>query len=236
MADMRRRSLPPPSQTTVPGQRSTFQTIVSLLPYLWPAGNPGARLRVVVALVFMLLAKVATVYVPIVYGHVIDALAPSGMMPMFVVAAGADRRLRRAAHRPRPASASCATPCSPRSQQRAVRLLALRTFRHLHALSLRFHLDRQTGGLSRVIDRGVLGMQSVLRLAVFNVVPTALELVLVTGIIWRLFDWRYAVRHLRGGAALCRLHRRSRRPARPLPPDDERHRQRGLDASRSTAC
>ncbi len=78
-------------------------------------------------------------------------------------------------------------------QQRAVRQLALRTFRHLHALSLRFHLDRQTGGLSRVIDRGALGMQSVLRLAVFNVVPTALELVMVTAIIWRMFDWRYAV-------------------------------------------
>ncbi len=78
-------------------------------------------------------------------------------------------------------------------QQRAVRLLALRTFRHLHAVSLRFHLDRQTGGLSRVIDRGVLGVQSVLRLAVFNVVPTLLELVMVTAIIWHMFDWRYAV-------------------------------------------
>jgi ATP-binding cassette subfamily B protein len=74
-----------------------------------------------------------------------------------------------------------------------VRVLALRTFRHLHDLSMRFHMDRQTGGMSRVIDRGVLGMQSVLRLAVFNVVPTALELVMVTIIIWRLFDWRYAV-------------------------------------------
>jgi ABC-type transport system involved in Fe-S cluster assembly fused permease/ATPase subunit len=77
--------------------------------------------------------------------------------------------------------------------QRAVRLVALRTYEHLHRVSLRFHLDRQTGGLSRVIDRGVLGMQSVLRLAVFNVVPTAIELLLVTGIIWRMFDWRYAM-------------------------------------------
>ena len=77
-------------------------------------------------------------------------------------------------------------------QQRAVRQLALRTFRHLHALSLRFHLDRQTGGLARVIDRGTQGMQSVLRLAVFNVVPTLIELTLVTAIIWRLFDWRFA--------------------------------------------
>ena len=77
-------------------------------------------------------------------------------------------------------------------QQRAVRVAALRTFRHLHALSLRFHLDRQTGGLARALDRGMVGIQSVLRLAVFNVVPTVIELLLVTGIIWHLFDWRFA--------------------------------------------
>ena len=97
-------------------------------------------------------------------------------------------------------------------QQRAVRQLALRTFRHLHGLSLRFHLDRQTGGLARVIDRGTTGMQSVLRLAVFNVVPTLIELALVTAIIWRLFDWRFAARHLARGAAVCRLHRRASPP------------------------
>ena len=90
--------------------------------------------------------------------------------------------------------------------QRAVRLVALRTYEHLHRVSLRFHLDRQTGGLSRVIDRGVLGMQSVLRLAVFNVVPTAVELLLVTGIIWRMFDWRYALVTFLAVAGLCRLH------------------------------
>ena len=120
-------------------------------------------------------------------------------------------------------------------QQRAVRLLALRTFRHLHAVSLRFHLDRQTGGLSRVIDRGVLGMQSVLRLAVFNVVPTVLELVMVTAIIWHMFDWRYAVVTCVAVHRLCRLHRHPRRPPRPLPPDNERYRQRCLDQSRWTA-
>ena len=77
-------------------------------------------------------------------------------------------------------------------QQRAVRTAARRTFEHLHALSLRFHLDRQTGALARAIDRGSQGIQSVLRLAVFNVVPTVIELLLVTAIIWHLFDWRFA--------------------------------------------
>jgi ATP-binding cassette subfamily B protein len=176
----------------MPGQRSTLQTVASLLPYLWPAGNPGARIRVVIALAFMLLAKAATVYVPVIYGRLIDGLAPkdAAMASLSVlaalilaygvvrIAAAAFGELRDALFAP--------------VQARAVRELALRTFRHLHAVSLRFHLDRQTGGLSRVIDRGTLGMQSVLRLAVFNVVPTALELVLVTAIIWRMFDWRYA--------------------------------------------
>ncbi|OYV41827.1 MAG: metal ABC transporter permease [Rhodospirillales bacterium 20-64-7] len=173
--------------------RSGFQTVLSILPYLWPRGDLGARTRVAMAVVFMLLAKVATVYVPVIYGRVVDALAPKdGTLAAFTIPvalilaygglriAGAGLgELRDALFAP--------------VQQHAVRLLALRTFRHLHGLSLRYHLDRQTGGMSRVIDRGVLGMQQVLRLAVFNVVPTALELVMVTAIIWRMFDWRYAV-------------------------------------------
>jgi ABC-type transport system involved in Fe-S cluster assembly fused permease/ATPase subunit len=191
-----RRSSHPPTQADLPPSlrvhRSTMQTIVSLLPYLWPVGNPGARIRVVVALVFMVLSKVATVYVPVIYGRIVDSLAPKDAAAAFIVpvalilAYGAIRVGAAGFGEIRDALFASV-------QQRAVRLLALRTFRHLHAVSLRFHLDRQTGGMSRVIDRGVLGMQSVLRLAVFNVVPTALELVMVTAIIWHMFDWRYAV-------------------------------------------
>ncbi len=195
MRSMRRSSQPPAPADLPPSlrvQRSTFQTIVSLLPYLWPVGNPGARIRVVIALVFMVLSKIATVYVPVIYGRIVDALAPKDAAIVFVipvaliVAYGAIRIGSAGFGEIRDALFASV-------QQRAVRLLALRTFRHLHAVSLRFHLDRQTGGLSRVIDRGVLGMQSVLRLAVFNVVPTALELVMVTAIIWHMFDWRYAM-------------------------------------------
>jgi ABC-type transport system involved in Fe-S cluster assembly fused permease/ATPase subunit len=170
-----------------------MQTIVSLLPYLWPVGNPNARIRVVIALAFMLLSKVATVYVPVLYGRIIDALAPKDaaavafIVPVALILAYGAVRIGAAGF------GEIRDALFASVQQRAVRLLALRTFRHLHAVSLRFHLDRQTGGLSRVIDRGVLGMQSVLRLAVFNVVPTALELVMVTAIIWHMFDWRYAV-------------------------------------------
>jgi ATP-binding cassette, subfamily B, heavy metal transporter len=194
MRSMRRSSHPIPADLppSLRVQRSTTQTILSLLPYLWPAGNLSARVRVVVALAFMILSKVATVYVPVIYGRIVDSLAPKDAEAIFVVpvalilAYGAIRVGSAGFGEIRDALFASV-------QQRAVRLLALRTFRHLHAVSLRFHLDRQTGGLSRVIDRGVLGMQSVLRLAVFNVVPTALELMMVTAIIWHMFDWRYAI-------------------------------------------
>ena len=113
-------------------------------------------------------------------------------------------------------------------QQRAVRTAALRTFQHLHALSLRFHLDRQTGALARAIDRGSQGIQSVLRLAVFNVVPTVIELLLVTAIIWHLFDWRFAA--ITFGAVVSyvgfTMSFAGWRGAHP--PHDERHRQRRL--------
>ncbi len=194
MRDMRRSSHSPAPADQPPSvrvERSTFQTIVSLLPYLWPIGNPGARVRVVIAVVFMILSKVATVYVPIIYGRIIDTMTPKDLIafvvPVALILAYGAIRVGSAGF------GEIRDALFASVQQRAVRLLALRTFRHLHAVSLRFHLDRQTGGLSRVIDRGVLGMQSVLRLAVFNVVPTALELVMVTAIIWHMFDWRYAV-------------------------------------------
>ena len=77
--------------------------------------------------------------------------------------------------------------------QRAVRELAIRTFRHLHALSLKFHLERRTGGLSRIISRGTLGIDTVLRFSLFNTFPTALEILLVCGVLAWSFGWLYAL-------------------------------------------
>jgi ATP-binding cassette subfamily B protein len=181
----------PPAQTI---QRSGIRTVLSLLPYLWPAGNPVARLRVVTALLFLVLAKGATVVAPLIYARMIDALAPKGSgvlvlplaLPLGLIGAYGLARIASAGF------GELRDALFASVGQRAVRQLALRTFRHLHELSLRYHLDRQTGGLARVIDRGTTGTQSVLRLAVFNVVPTVIELTLVTAIIWRLFDWRFA--------------------------------------------
>jgi ABC-type transport system involved in Fe-S cluster assembly fused permease/ATPase subunit len=166
-------------------------TVRRLLPYLWPEGDPGAKVRVVLAMGLLLLAKLATVYVPVVYGRIVDVLAPKDntallAIPIGLVIGYGLLRMGSAMF------GELRDALFAKVQQRAVRTAARRTFEHLHAVSLRFHLDRQTGALARAIDRGSQAIQSVLRLAVFNVVPTVIELLLVTAIIWHLFDWRFA--------------------------------------------
>ena len=171
-------------------QRTGFQTVRSLLPYLWPKGEPGAHVRVVVAVVMLVLAKVATVYIPIVYSQAVDALSPKGhplTIPFALILAYALLRIASSGF------AELRDAVFAAVQQSTVRKVALQTFKHLHRLSLRFHLDRQTGGLSRSIERGTAGIENVLRLAVFNIVPTLLEVVLVVGILWHMFDWRFAL-------------------------------------------
>ncbi len=171
-------------------QRTGFQTVRSLLPYLWPKGEVGAHIRVVAAVILLVLAKVATVYIPIVYSHAVDALSPKShplTIPLGLILAYALLRIASSGF------AELRDAVFAAVQQSTVRKVALQTFKHLHRLSLRFHLDRQTGGLSRSIERGTAGIENVLRLAVFNIVPTLLEVVLVVGILWHLFDWRFAM-------------------------------------------
>jgi ATP-binding cassette, subfamily B, heavy metal transporter len=192
MPVMRRTSAGEAASLSLPrSQRSGMATISALLPYLWPKGDPGAKARVVFAMGLLLLAKVATVYVPVIYGRIVDALAPKDgtallAIPLGLVIGYGLVRMGAAVF------GELRDALFAKVQQSAVRTAARRTFQHLHALSLRFHLDRQTGALARAIDRGAQGIQSVLRLAVFNVVPTVIELLLVTAIIWHLFDWRFA--------------------------------------------
>jgi len=175
-------------------ERSIFRTVLALLPYLWPRDDAVARLRVVAAMLLLVAAKVAVVLVPVVYGRAVDALVPQGggqgraalAVPVaLIVGYGLLRAAGAGFGELRDAVIAAV-------QQRAARKIALQSFVHMHALSLRFHLDRQTGGLSRAIERGSLGVQLVLRLAVFNVVPTILEVAMVTAMMWWMFDWRFA--------------------------------------------
>ena len=172
--------------------RGQLATVFSLMPYLWPKHEPGLRLRLVLASIAMLLAKVATVYVPILYSHAVDALAHKSpgdiiLVPAAIIVAYAGVRIAAASFGELRDAIFAAV------QMRASRDVARQTFEHLHGLSMRFHLDRQTGGLSNIILRGTLGIQTVLRLATFNVLPTIIELLLTVGILWHLFNVWYAL-------------------------------------------
>jgi ATP-binding cassette subfamily B protein len=155
---------------------------------LWPKGEWTLRGRVIVAGVLLVLAKITNVYVPILYKHAVDMLGDKAQVvavPIaLIVAYGFARVLAQAFGEVRDAIFS---PVS----QRAIRKLALEVFDHLHALSLRFHLERQTGGLSRVIERGTQGMDFLIRFTTFNIIPTLIEIALVGGILWHLYDWRF---------------------------------------------
>ena len=206
---MRRMASPTPSKpqadgtATAPSVESdtASRTIRMLLPYLWPKGDAMARVRVVAAVACLILAKIATVYVPLFYARAVDHLAPSAAhaaggsagtaaaitVPLALIIGYVLMRIASSAF------AELRDAVFAAVQQRTVRRIALETFQHLHRLSLRFHLDRQTGGLARAIDRGTNGIEQVLRFAVFNILPTLFELLLVTVVMWRIFDWRYAL-------------------------------------------
>ncbi|GAN80467.1 ABCB family ABC transporter ATP-binding protein/permease [Acidocella aminolytica] len=170
--------------------RGSLKTVVSLLPYLWPKGETGLRVKLVLACIAMLLAKLGTVYVPVVYGHLVDKLTHTAgplALPLALIGGYVAVRIASAAF------GELRDALFAGVQMRASRVVARKTFEHLHALSMRFHLDRQTGGLSNIILRGTLGIQSVLRLATFNLVPTIIELLLTTAMLWYLFNIWYGL-------------------------------------------
>ena len=166
----------------------------ALLPYLWPAkpaeGWKEMRLRVLVAMVFLVGAKLATVYVPILFKQAIDVLAPTSeevviAIPLGVLFAYGGARLLSGAFQ------ELRDAVFAKVSHRAIRRVALTTFRHLHGLSMRFHLDRQTGGITRAIDRGTRGVEWLLSFMLFSIVPTLVEVAMVCGILWVLFDVWY---------------------------------------------
>ncbi|HTO83584.1 MAG TPA: ABC transporter ATP-binding protein/permease, partial [Methylomirabilota bacterium] len=176
----------------VPPRRPGRQTALrQLLPHLWPAGDLDLRARVVLAIGFLVAAKVANVYLPILFKHMVDALSPKGgpvlALPVGMLLAYGIARILA------PAFAELRDGVFAKVAQRAIRRVALRTFQHLHRLSLRFHLERQTGGLSRVIERGATGIEYFLFFILFNVVPTLLEIALVCGILWDFYNVWFAL-------------------------------------------
>ena len=172
-------------------KRNDMATIRTLVPYLWPKGAGEMRARVVIAILLLIAAKGVNVVSPILFKFAVDALDGKGqailIVPIALLAGyGLARVLAIAFGELRDAVFA-------KVAQRAIRAAGLRTFRHLHKLALRFHLDRQTGGLSRAVERGTKGIDFLLNFMLFNVIPTLLEILLVCGILWGLFNFWFAL-------------------------------------------
>ena len=187
---------PSPGKSTVSAGdsqqgRSRIATLKSVVPYLWPDGRMDLKVRIVIAMVALVLAKVATLAFPLFYGAAVDALGGNGQAVQsvavaisFIVAFGVARILMQGFAQLRDAIAAKAV-------YNAVRAVAGKTFRHIHALSLRFHLEKKTGGLTRVIERGTKGIDVLLFYVLFSIAPTILELLLVCGYLWWAYHWGY---------------------------------------------
>ena len=174
---------------------STLRTIRNLWPYMWPSDRPDLKVRVVWATLFLVLAKLVLIVVPYFFKYATDALngkpdAPD-LLPiwlltpvMLVLAYNVARVTQWGLNQLRDALFA-------RVGQHAVRQLAFRTFKHMHKLSLRFHLERRTGGLSRIIERGTKGIEIIVRFTILNTAPTILEFALTAAVFAYAYGWSY---------------------------------------------
>lgn len=174
-----------------------MHTIRALLRELWPADRPDLRLRLALAALALLAAKALSVTTPYFYKLAVDSLSGEGKsatalsLPAWLLAPAALVLAYAVARLFTQASGELRDFLFAKNTQHAQRKLALGVFRHLHNLSLQFHLSRQTGGLSRAIERGVKGVHFVLSFVTFSIAPTILEIVVVAVVLWNLFGWGY---------------------------------------------
>jgi ATP-binding cassette subfamily B protein len=181
----RSAALPVEEAPLPPGKRrNEWRAVGMLLPYLWEY-----KWRVLLAMVFLASAKFANVGVPLVLKDVVDSLTPAQQplaLPLALLVAYGLLRLSTVLF------AELRDVVFVRVTQRAIRRVALTVFRHLHSLSLRFHLERQTGGMTRDIERGTRGISTLLSFMLFSIIPVILEFSLVAAVLLKKFDWRFA--------------------------------------------
>jgi ATP-binding cassette subfamily B protein len=168
----------------------SFRPIAMLLPYLWPKGRWDLKTRVIVSVICLILAKVATVAVPWLFGQIVDALRPPVKGVTIAIALIVFYTLARVMMQ---GFAQLRDGIFQRVAAHAQREVGVSTFGHVHMLSLRFHLERKTGGLSRTIDRGTKGIDTLLGFVIFSIFPTILELAFDAAILWLAFGVWYAV-------------------------------------------
>ena len=171
--------------------------LTKVIPYLWPKNQPQLRFRVVLSMILLVVAKVITLATPLFFSGAVDALAPeeAGQNTGFLLALGpvalvVGFGLARAGQ---VGFNQMRDAVFARVGQRALRRLALETFEHIHALSMRYHIARKTGGLSRIIERGVKGVDFLLRFVLFSIGPLIVELALMAAIFWYMFGVGYMI-------------------------------------------
>jgi ATP-binding cassette, subfamily B, heavy metal transporter len=190
-----------PKTVSSPQRATLLGTLVHLWPYIWPGDRADLKMRVVWSMVLLLVAKLATLSVPFTFKWAIDALTGHDTAPvqssnwtMWLIASplimtssyGAVRVIMAILTQWRDGIFA-------KVAMHAVRKLAFLTFVHMHELSLRFHLERKTGGLTRVLERGRLGIEVIVRMVILQLVPTIVEVSLLMGVLLWQFDWRYVL-------------------------------------------
>jgi ABC-type transport system involved in Fe-S cluster assembly fused permease/ATPase subunit len=188
-------------EVSADGGASLLQTVIALWPYIWPSDRRDLKLRVWVTMGLLLLAKIATVAVPFTFKWATDALTGQGSAPiepaswfawaiaapvLMTIAYGSMRVLMAILTQARDGLFA-------KVAMNAVRRLAYMVFEHMHLLSLRFHLERKTGGLTRVLERGRNAIETIVRMVIMQLVPTVIELSFIIVVLLYQFDWRYVV-------------------------------------------
>jgi ABC-type transport system involved in Fe-S cluster assembly fused permease/ATPase subunit len=180
---------------------SLLHILAGLWPYIWPSERRDLKIRVLIAMVLLVLAKLATIAVPFTFKWAVDALTGQGTAPvapdswltwalaapmLMTLAYGGSRVLMAVLTQMRDGVFA-------KVSMHAVRRLAFLVFEHMHQLSLRYHLERKTGGLTRVLERGRNAIETIVRMVIMQAVPTVIELALIVGVLLYQFDWRYVV-------------------------------------------
>src|SRR6185312_13260 len=176
-----------------------LRVLRALAPYVWPSDRPDLQVTVILSLLLMLVAKLVTVAMPFTFKWATDALVavaggtvpPERTLPWLVGAPVLATLLYGLTRVAMSLLVQVREAMFAKVAMHAVRKLALDTFEHMHRLSLRFHLERKTGGLTRVLERGRLGIESISRMVLMTFLPTIVEFALVLGVCAYEFDWRY---------------------------------------------
>ena len=190
-----------PVTATSPERATLTGTLVHLWPYIWPHDRADLKMRVVWSMVLLLVAKLATLSVPFTFKWAIDALTGANTAPvessnwmlwllasplLLTLGYGGIRVLMALLTQWRDGIFA-------RVAMHAVRKLAYITFVHMHELSLRFHLERKTGGLTRILERGRSGIEVIVRMVILQLIPTLVEVAMMFGVLFWQFDWRYVL-------------------------------------------